>query len=200
MARKLEAQFLMSAAKPEQFPPAAKTGGGPEVAFLGRSNVGKSTLLNALVGHKNLAFVSARPGCTQLINFYRVDGGLVLVDLPGYGYAKVPGEITADWQQLIERYLLEREALQLCVVLLDARRGWMDKDRLLKEWLEHHRRPYVVAATKVDKLTARERTENLAAIQREMNGGEILPVSAPTGRGVRELWQTIWKINNPNKK
>lgn len=194
MVHKLEAQFVMSAAKPDQFPVEGQFGPLlPEVAFLGRSNVGKSTLLNALAGGGKLAFVSQTPGRTQLINFFQVGPDLMFVDLPGYGYAKVPKVITQEWQKLIESYLLHRENLQLCVLLLDARRGYMEKDRELKAWLEHHGRPYVVAVTKVDKLTQNEQQRGLAAIRAE-TGGDIFPVSAPKGRGVRELWQTIWKI------
>jgi GTP-binding protein len=192
------ARFIISAARPEQFPPEGP-GDVVEVAFLGRSNVGKSSLLNALVGagglgNKGLAFTSSRPGCTQFINFYQVDGGFRFVDLPGYGFAKVPQEKTKEWKALIERYLSERGALQLCVILLDARRGWMEKDIELRDWLEHARRPYVVVATKVDKLKSqKERHQSLRAL-REGYSGEILECSAVTGRGVREIWQAISKI------
>jgi len=186
----MAARFIISAARPEQFP----AEGDPEVAFLGRSNVGKSSLLNALVGTDKLAFTSSRPGRTQLVNFYQVDGGLRFVDLPGYGFAKVPHEISRDWKALIESYLSERGALRLCVVILDARRGWMQKDIELRDWLEHHGRPYVVAATKVDKLKSqKERHQSLRAL-REGFSGEILECSAVTGRGVREIWQAISKI------
>src|SRR5215831_17894322 len=110
----MAARFIMGAARPEQFPPE----GDPEVAFLGRSNVGKSSLLNALVGaegqgNKGLAFTSSRPGCTQFINFYQVDGGFRFVDLPGYGFARVPQQKTREWKALIERYLSAREMLRL---------------------------------------------------------------------------------------
>ena len=115
----MSAQFIISAARVEQFPPEAE----PEVAFLGRSNVGKSTLLNALVDSGGLAFVSSRPGCTQLINFYQVDGGFRFVDLPGYGYAKVPKDITSEWKALIEAYLTGRQSLQLAVLLLHCCSG-----------------------------------------------------------------------------
>lgn len=194
MVHKLEAQFITSAAKPEQFPVGRQYDGMAEIAFLGRSNVGKSTLLNALAGNGKIAFTSSTPGRTQLINFFRVGDDLMFVDLPGYGYAKVPVQIVRDWHVLIEQYLQLRHQLRLCVVLLDARRGWMDKDRELRNWLEHYGRPYIVAVTKIDKLSQSERQRGLAAIRNE-SGGEIFPVSAPTGRGVRELWQTIWKTN-----
>ncbi len=195
MVHNLEAEFVKSAARPDQFPDGRVFEGIPEIAFLGRSNVGKSTLLNALAGNgKKVAFTSSTPGRTQLINFFRVGADLMFVDLPGYGYAKVPVDIVRQWHGLIESYLATRSNLRLCVILLDARRGWMDKDRELKQWLEHHGRPYIVVVTKIDKLNQSERQRGLAAIRKE-SGGDIFPVSAPTGRGVRELWQTIWKIN-----
>ena len=139
------------------------------------------------------ARISSRPGCTQLINFYQVDGGYRFVDLPGYGFAKVPKEITQQWKGLIERYLLDRGALKLAVLLVDARRGWMDKDLELREWLETHGRPYVVAVTKTDKLkTQKERHQSRKAL-REGFTGEMVECSAITGRGVREIWQAISK-------
>ncbi len=167
----------------------------PEVAFLGRSNVGKSSLINALVGQKGLAFTSSTPGRTQTINFYRVDGAYYFVDLPGYGYARVPKQFALEWKKLIEQYLQERETLKLSCVILDARRGWMDKDLDLKRWLEHHGRPYLVIATKIDKLNQSELEHGLRAIRRE--GVEPLPFSAVSGRGVREIWQAISTTLHP---
>ena len=186
----MPARFIISAARPEQFPPESD----PEVAFLGRSNVGKSSLLNALVGAGDLAFISSRPGRTQFINFYQVDGGFRFVDLPGYGFAKVPQEKTREWQGLIERYLLGRGALRLAVILLDARRAWMDSDLELKKWLEVHGRPYLVVATKVDKLKSQKEKQHSASALRKEYSGELLECSAVTGRGVREIWQAISKI------
>ena len=189
----MEAQFVISAARPEQFP--AET--LPEIAFLGRSNVGKSSLLNCLTGQKGLAFTSARPGCTQLVNFYRVDGQFHFVDLPGYGYARVPKDIVFQWKQLIEQYLLQRKSLQLCFLILDARRGWMDKDLELKAWLEFHNRRYQVVVTKVDKLKSKNQLKTgMEAIQKQMVGQQPIPFSAVDGRGVREIWQIISKIKN----
>ena len=180
----------MSAARPEQFPSESDA----EVAFLGRSNVGKSSLLNALLGADGLARTSARPGCTQLVNFYQVSDGFRFVDLPGYGFAKVPKEITSQWRALIESYLIGRETLRLCVIVLDARRGWMEKDIELRDWLESRARPYVVVATKSDKLKShKERQQSLRAL-RDGYSGEVLECSAETGRGVREIWQAISKI------
>ena len=119
-----ESKFVTSAARPEQFP----SDGLPEIAFLGRSNVGKSSLINALVGRSGLAFTSNTPGRTQSINFYRINGWLYFVDLPGYGYARVRKELAGAWRDLIENYLLGRKTLDLSFLILDARRGWMDTD------------------------------------------------------------------------
>ena len=186
----MKAEFVASASAPEQFPP----GGLPEIAFLGRSNVGKSSLINALTGLKGLAFTSNTPGRTQTINFYRVDGKLLFVDLPGYGYARVPKAITDDWKNLIERYLVERTELELAFLVLDARRGWMEKDLDLKAWLEHHRQQYLVIVTKMDKLNQSEQRRGLAQIAQVYP--EPIPFSATTGRGVREIWQAISKTQN----
>ncbi len=190
----MEARFIISAARPDQFPDGPQGVELPEIAFLGRSNVGKSSLLNALVKQRELAFTSSRPGCTQLINFFRIGDDFMFADLPGYGFAQVPQHIKAEWKKLIDSYLLRRESLRLCVVLLDARRGWMAKDLELKEWLEFHRRPYLVVATKVDKLTQKEERNGLAAIRKQHPDGDTIPFSAITGRGVREIWQAIRKI------
>ena len=188
----MAARFIISAARPEQFPPE----GAPEVAFLGRSNVGKSSLINALTGSEGVARTSARPGCTQTVNFYEVEGGYRFADLPGYGYAKVPQRITREWKELIESYLLGRGTLRLALIVLDARRGWMEKDLELKDWLETHRRPFGVVATKFDKLkTQKERHQSETAL-RKVYAGDVLECSAVTGRGVRELWQAISKIKN----
>jgi GTP-binding protein len=132
-----------------------------------------------------------------MVNFYEVEGGYRFVDLPGYGYARVAQRITREWKELIERYLFDRAALRFSLIVLDARRGWMDKDLELKDWLETHGRPFAVVATKMDKLkTQRERHQSRSAL-REVYGGEVLECSAETGRGVREIWQAISKIKTP---
>jgi GTP-binding protein len=153
--------------------------------------VGKSTLLNTLVGQR-LAFVSSTPGRTQSINFYRVDRQWMFVDLPGYGYAKAPQAVSQAWSGVIEEYLLNRSSLTLAFLLVDARRGWMEQDLLLKQWLEHHGRPFLVVATKADKLNQKERSLSQRAF-REHFPGEVIWFSARTGHGVKEIWQTIWK-------
>jgi GTP-binding protein len=185
------AEFVVSSGKPELFPKDRL----PEIAFLGRSNVGKSSLINALAGRKRLAFTSNTPGRTQTINFYRIGGAFYFVDLPGYGYARVPPHVAAEWKNLIESYLEERETLKLACVVLDARRGWMEKDLDLKRWLEYRNTPYLVVATKTDKLNQTGQERGIHAIRQE--GVEPLPFSALNGRGVREIWQAITKTINP---
>jgi len=188
---RLLADFIVSAASPDRFP----SDGLAEIAFLGRSNVGKSSLINAMVGCKGLAHTSNTPGRTQTINFYRVTGGAAslgacyFVDFPGYGYAKVSRSEIDGWKKLIENYLLNRTMLQLSLVILDARRGWMPPDLELKQWLEANHQPYLVIATKMDKLNQSDAHRNLAAIRE--SGADPLACSAVTGRGVREIWQAI---------
>ncbi len=185
----LQTQYIIGAARREQFPPEEL----PEIAFLGRSNVGKSSLLNCLLGGRQLAFTSRKPGCTQIIHFYRVDAKLCFVDLPGYGYARVSKQTIAGWKDLIEAYLLERKSLALAVLLVDIRRGWMEKDLELKHWLEFHNRRHLVVATKMDKLRNQsEETRGLEAVRQHTHGELPVPFSAVTGRGVREIWQAIW--------
>jgi GTP-binding protein len=187
VSREVAAEFVLSAFRPSDFPPP----GLPEIAFLGRSNVGKSSLLNSLLGQR-LAFVSSTPGRTQSINFFRVDGRWMFVDLPGYGYAKVPAAVAADWKQTIEAYLLDRPALACAYLLLDARRGWMKQDLQLKQWLEHNGRPFLVIATKADKLNQKEKRESELAFRKHYRG-EMVWYSSVTGEGVKPLWNHIWK-------
>jgi GTP-binding protein len=187
----LKSEFVVSAGNPAMFPADRL----PEIAFLGRSNVGKSSLINTLLGQKGLAFTSSTPGRTQTINFYRIDGAFHFVDLPGYGYARVPPGHLEQWKKLIDHYLEKRDTLKLSCLILDGRRGWMDKDLDLKRWLEHHGRQYLVVVTKTDKLNQSEFERGLRAVRKE--GVEPLPFSASTGRGVRELWQAITKTLHP---
>lgn len=180
----------MSSVEPGRFPGQEL----PEFAFLGRSNVGKSSLLNKLAGETGLARVSATPGRTQAINFFRIGDKYQFVDLPGYGYAKAPREITQPWKSLIDSYLESRDCLALCFLLLDARRGWMDMDLQLRDWLANRGRPFRVIGTKWDKLkTHKERHSGLARLREHAGDSEPILFSAVTGLGVREIWQTISK-------
>jgi GTP-binding protein len=184
-------QFLLSALSAEQFPaPTVR-----EIAFLGRSNVGKSSLLNSLVGEK-AAKVSQTPGRTRAINFFRLldqsqKSRLIFADLPGYGYAKISKSISAGWPAFIEPYLGTRETLELCVCLVDSNVPPQKSDGLLIDWLRAAGREFVVVATKIDRLSGNERTRNLTALKKALELEEILPVSAKTGYGIKELWARI---------
>jgi GTP-binding protein len=184
-------QFLLSAMAPAQFP----APGLPEIAFLGRSNVGKSSLLNALVGEK-AAKVSSTPGRTRAINFFLLSdesgrAKMRFADLPGYGYAKISKSISAEWPKFIEPYLAEREALGLCVCLVDSNVPPQPRDGQLFDWLRHVGRPFVVVATKIDRLSGNVRTRNMAALKKGLELEDILPVSAKTSAGIKELWARI---------
>jgi GTP-binding protein len=187
--KKAPVTFVGSAASQEQFP----RDGLPEVAFLGRSNVGKSSLLNALAGTKGLARVSSTPGRTRLVNFFRVGEELLLADLPGYGYARVPEAMRQDWERLVTCYLEGREALALAVFLVDARHDPSDGDETLRSYLDQSGLPYVVAATKVDKLGGGEAARRRGALVRGIgrNALGVVAVSTLTGQGIGELWATI---------
>ena len=180
--------FAGSAASPQQFP----KDGLPEVAFLGRSNVGKSRLLNSLVGVRGLARVSARPGRTQLVNFFRLDDALYLVDLPGYGYARVPEAVRRGFEALVTAYLARGE-IALCVFLVDARHEPMEGDQVLHRFLCEEGLPYVVAATKSDKLGRGALAQRIQAVNKDLGARAeaVLAVSAETKLGVPELWRVI---------
>ena len=184
-------QFLLSAIAATQFPAPDV----PEVAFLGRSNVGKSSLLNALVGEK-AAKVSQTPGRTRAINFFALlDASqrrkLLFADLPGYGYAKISKSISAGWPAFIEPYLAIRSTLKLCVCLVDSNVPPQQSDGQLVDWLRAAGREYVVVATKIDRLSGNERTRNLLVLKKGLELDEVLPVSAKTGYGIKELWARI---------
>jgi GTP-binding protein len=192
-------KFLLSAVDEAHFP----TPTAPEIAFLGRSNVGKSSLLNALVGDKT-AKVSSTPGRTRAINFFalldqRQQARLVFADLPGYGYAKISKSIAAGWPEFIEPYLAERPTLALCICLVDSNIPPQKSDRQLLDWLREVGRPFAVVATKVDRLSGNERTRNLAALRRELGHSDVLAISAKTGSGINELWQTIEEVRSQRK-
>lgn len=159
------AAFETSVAEPAALPPPA----GPEVAFAGRSNAGKSSAINALAGHTRLAFVSKTPGRTQLINLFRLRNGAALVDLPGYGYAQVPVAVRARWQSLLEHYLTRRRSLVGLVLIMDARRPLTDLDWKMIGWFGPTGRPIHCLLTKADKLTRQEQAKVLRETRSELD-------------------------------
>ena len=171
--------------------------GRPEIAFLGRSNVGKSSLINSLLLRKGLARTSNTPGRTQSINFFLINETFYFTDLPGYGYARVSKVMRADWGKMAEEYLAERSELAMCVQLIDARHKPTPLDLQLNEWLVHYGKPHIVAATKADKLTNNELRKSLAETTNILSGAKIVAYSATTGRGRDELWNELnAAINN----
>jgi GTP-binding protein len=183
-------ELVKTAGEPRDFPGESL----PEVAVIGRSNVGKSSLLNSLFGVKRMAFVSKTPGRTQVVNFYRVGPELMLVDLPGYGFARVPPAVRRRWDSLVTSYLFGRKALALVLLLIDARHGPMAIDIEVRNLLERAELPYLVVATKTDKLSkGRLRGEigKLEAFYGASGNIPIIPFSAATNEGRNELWKTI---------
>jgi GTP-binding protein len=173
------ARFVKSAKQANDFPKDRK----PEIAFCGRSNSGKSSLLNALTNSQGLARTSSSPGRTQLINFFLVDGLAYYVDLPGYGYAKVPKGIRDTWGEMVENYLRNREPLKLAIMLVDSRIPPTDSDRTMKEWLDHFGIPNLVVLTKTDKISRNELTKALRTGAQTLQTKEIIAFSAITGFG-----------------
>ncbi|MBO4861599.1 MAG: YihA family ribosome biogenesis GTP-binding protein [Firmicutes bacterium] len=186
-------EFICAAVKPSQYP----QDGVPEIAFAGRSNVGKSSLINLLLNRRKLAKVSATPGKTRTINFFSINGGeFRLVDLPGYGYAKVSKAETADWGKMMESYLSKREGLKSVVQLVDSRHAPTAQDKQMYEYLRYYGLDGIVAATKADKLSGSELSKNLAMIRKELQLTEedtLIPVSALKRTGTEELLGRIEK-------
>jgi GTP-binding protein len=185
----ISAEFVKSATKPSEYP----QGNFPEVAFAGKSNVGKSSLINALVNRKNLAKTSSSPGRTQIINFFLVNGKISLVDLPGYGYSKVSLQVRKNWKPMVESYLQTRKEIRLVVLILDARRGVSPDDLALLDWLDYHKIPSLIVLTKVDKLSQIERARQKRALAENSLLAEKSPAffSAVTGEGREEVWKMI---------
>lgn len=191
---KVVTRFVTSAADPKQFP-APST---PEIAFLGRSNVGKSSLINALVGDK-IAKTSNTPGRTQTINFFELrrpgkpHPEFFFVDLPGYGYARVPKAISTLWSEFIDPYLQSRPSLTLCLALVDVSIPPQQLDVQLLEWLRHHDRPFLVVATKADRVSGNQLRSSLAKLSRELQvePSEVIPFSAKSRVGHAVLWKAI---------
>lgn len=186
----ISAEFVKSAVWPPQYPPATM----PEIAFVGRSNVGKSSLMNTLVGRRKLAKTSNTPGRTQLINFFTVNGSISFVDLPGYGFAKVSQSIKKDWGDMMDAYLRERQNLAMVIFILDIRRDPSEDDLSLRDWLEHYRIPYISILTKADKLSNNQAIVRKKLIEKSLGTNaqkKTILFSAKTQKGKEELWQFL---------
>ncbi|GFO58567.1 putative GTP-binding protein EngB [Geomonas silvestris] len=182
-------EFIKSGTKPAHYP----EGDLPEIAFAGRSNVGKSSLINVLVNRKNLVRTSSTPGRTQLINFFQVNQDFMLVDLPGYGYAKVPLDVKRNWRPMMETYLSKRENLVGVVLILDIRRVPVDEDLQMLEWLRAFSIPPIVVVTKCDKVSKNERAKQSAVIMQRMglDKGDLNYFSALSKEGKEGIWDRI---------
>lgn len=183
----ISAEFVKSAFERKHW----VTGGLPEVAFLGRSNVGKSSLINSLLQRKGLARASNTPGRTQSINFFLINDRFYFVDLPGYGYAKVSKTKRTDWSKMAEDYLSDRKELTLSIQLIDARHEPTPLDKQLDQWLIFHQKEHLAIATKSDKLSANNLLTNIRNIQKGLENTNVIAYSAETGRGRDELWNHI---------
>jgi GTP-binding protein len=173
------AQFIKSATRPDDFPRDQR----PEIAFCGRSNIGKSSLLNTLTAVQGLARTSSTPGRTQTVNFFLINERIYFVDLPGYGYAKVSKAVQQGLGPMIEDYLQDRQQLKLALMLVDCRMPPTDSDVMMKQWLDHHRIPNKVVLTKTDKLSNNQLNQALRRGTQTLNTKEIIAFSAVTGTG-----------------
>ena len=187
-------EFVKSAVTQEHYPDY----NFPEVAFAGRSNVGKSSLINTLIQRKGMVKTSSRPGCTQLINFFMVNEDLSFVDLPGYGYAKVSKKVKAQWQPMIEKYLSARENLMGLVLLIDIRRDVKKEELDMVQWLESHNKPYLVVLTKADKLSKGKQAKQLALICSQLNRDKdgVILFSAKTRQGRETILDEITSLTD----
>ena len=193
-----DARFICSSMTPEQYPPADL----PEIAFAGRSNVGKSSLINRLLNRKNLVRTSKTPGCTQLLNFFEVNRRCRFVDFPGYGYAKVPGDVKRRWRPMVEAYLTGRRTMRGLVLLLDARRLPSPEDLAFWSWLRERAVPVVAVVTKVDKLSRNDRARQVGTIAAHLACApeSLVPFSAASGEGRDELWAVLKGLLGEGKK
>jgi GTP-binding protein len=183
------AEFLKSAFNEGDWPRDAI----PEVAFMGRSNVGKSSLINSLLGVRGLARTSATPGRTQSLNFFLINEAFRFVDLPGFGYAHVPKAVKSTWGEMVTNYLAKRTQLVLSIHIVDSRHEPTKLDLQLHDWLEHGAKPRLIVATKSDKLSNNELVQRLGRLKRAFSEDRVITFSAKTGRGREEVW---WSIEN----
>ncbi len=167
--------------------------GRPEIAFLGRSNVGKSSLINSLLQRKGLARTSNTPGRTQSINFFLINDAFYFADLPGYGYARVSKTMRRDWGKMAEEYLANRRELVLFIQLVDSRHKPTELDLNLNEWLKIHEKNAIVVATKSDKLSSNQLVKTMRGIEAELPDSKVIAYSAQTGKGRDEVWSRIEK-------
>ncbi len=181
------AEFLNSSFQEQDWP----VGAAPEIAFMGRSNVGKSSLINSLLSVRGLARTSSTPGRTQSLNFFLINERFRFVDLPGFGYARVPKAIKQSWGEMVSGYLAKRAQLVLSIHIVDSRHEPTKLDLQLHEWLEHVAKPRLVVATKSDKLSNNELKANLGRVKRVFNMDRVVTFSAKTGRGGNEVWHEI---------
>ena len=190
------AEFVTSAVKPSQYPPPQF----PEIAFAGRSNVGKSSLINRLVNRKRLVKTSATPGRPQLINFFMVNETISLVDLPGYGYARVPKSVKKHWGPMVETYLSQRECLKVVILLMDVRRTPRQEEFNLMDWLQHYRIPMILVLTKADKLskTKQNKQRQAAAAAIGIDAADLHLFSAKSGMGRNTIWDLIEQVLEPD--
>lgn len=163
----------------------------PEIAFLGRSNVGKSSLMNSLLQVTGLARTSSTPGRTQSLNFFLINESFYFVDLPGYGYAKVSKDKRQEWGRLIEKYLAERQQLVLSILIVDARHEPSPLDLQMKSWLQHFELPYLVVSTKADKLSMNEKRKSLQLAKKVLGTESIVQYSSVTRKGAKDIWNVI---------
>jgi len=192
-----QAEFVISAVNPQQYPQDAL----PEIALVGRSNVGKSSLINSLINRKNLARTSSKPGKTQTLNFYKIENLFYFVDLPGYGFARVSKAEKAKWGKMIEEYLSKRENLRAIIQLVDMRHPPSSDDVAMYEWLVHSKLPAIVVATKADKISKGQWQKHLKVIRETLNLQKETPLyhySAETKQGKDELWSEIEKYLSPS--
>ncbi len=186
------AKFVCSAVTPGQYPPDDL----PEVAFAGRSNVGKSSLINKILNRKKLVRTSKTPGRTQLLNFFEINELWRFVDLPGYGYAKVPAEVQKRWRPMVESYLTTRVNLRGMVWLLDIRREVSKEDLTLWDWLQAEQVAVIIVITKADKLSKNKRNKQAASIAKSLGrkAQELIQFSATSGEGKDEIWQALRQL------